>query len=123
LDDAHEYRHGSVSPEFFRGLVVLLREPWQPFVFAGRGACGMCRFSGGPGALVYDGEKVSMGTTNLFVPAADRRVFVAPSLIAHYVDAHDYCPPDEFQAAVVACPPMGSLPYRRALHERGVRMS
>src|SRR5580765_7920700 len=95
LDAAHEYRRGSVPAAFFRALVTLLVEPWQPAALAGHGACEMCRFSGGPGALVFEGTTIGVGTNNLFVPALDGRVFVAPSMIAHYVDAHDYAPPDE----------------------------
>ncbi|MCZ7685110.1 MAG: hypothetical protein M5U28_42600 [Sandaracinaceae bacterium] len=63
---------------------------------------------------------VPMGHANLFVPAADM-VFVAPSLVAHYVDAHRYAPPVEFLDAVRRCPPMSSMDYKRALLAAGGR--
>jgi hypothetical protein len=53
-------------------------------------------------------------TYNLFVPAHDY-VFVTPQLITHYVDEHEYAPPVAFQAAVLACPPMGSAAYYDAM--------
>jgi hypothetical protein len=37
--------------------------------------------------------------------AAGDRVYAAPSLVHHYVVAHDYRPPDEFVAAVLAAEP------------------
>lgn len=121
LDSTHGYARGAVPLEVFRALVRLLVDPWQPGVFAGRSPCSLCRFSGGPGVFVFEGSNVQLGSANLFVPSIDKKVFVAPSLVAHYIDAHAYMPPEEFQAAVVRCPPMGSLSYRKALLERGIR--
>ncbi len=48
-------------------------------------------------------------------------LYVAPSLILHYIDAHGYAPPDQFQRAVMECPPMKSMPYLRALLANGGR--
>ena len=60
------------------------------------------------------------GATNLYVPHEPRAViFVAPSLIAHYIAEHDYKPPDEFSDAIAACPAMGSNEYIDALVECG----
>lgn len=57
-----------------------------------------------------------MGTSNLFVPA-EGFLYVAPSLILHYMDAHDYSPPVDFQRAVMACPAMRSMEYLKAVIE------
>ena len=108
----------SVPSEFFERLVSLLVNPWQPFIAAGFHACGWCRFSGGPAQLQAFGKRVQMGRDNLFVPAGDR-VYVAPSLMAHYIDAHGYAPPEQFQAAVMACPPMGSAEYLAQIERLG----
>jgi hypothetical protein len=51
---------------------------------------------------------------NLFIPSGNV-VLVAPAMVAHYMNAHGYRPPDEFCAAVLACPPMRSVPYLKAL--------
>lgn len=121
LDGSADYPHGAVSLDFFRALVRLLLDPWQPGVFAGRAPCSLCQFSDGPGTLTFEGNRIQLGSANLFVPSPQGKVFVAPSLVAHYIDAHGYAPPEEFQKAVLECPPMGSLPYRKALLERGLR--
>jgi hypothetical protein len=49
-------------------------------------------------------EQLGMGTGEIHVSGADNIVYVAPSLIRHYVKAHNYRPPDEFVLAVEALP-------------------
>ena len=65
-----------------------------------------------------DGLVVYFGATNLYVPG-DGCVYVAPSMIAHYVDVHRYEPPAVFWEAVMNCPPMASETYKRALIANG----
>lgn len=74
-----------------------------------------------------DGLVVHFGAHNLYVPAKGC-VYVAPSMIAHYVYVHNYEPPAVFWDAVMNCPEMGSETYRQALmvngpssHERWAR--
>ena len=117
LDEAHPYTRGPVVREAFHTLIALLKEPWQPFVFAGRHACPFCRFSGGPASF---GAEVTMGSANVFVPG-EACIYVAPSLILHYIDAHAYAPPDVFWEAVRACPPMRSMAYLKQVHTLGLR--
>ena len=65
-----------------------------------------------------DGLVVYFGATNLYLPA-DGCVYVAPSMIAHYVDVHGYEPPAVFWEAVMNCPPMASETYKQALIANG----
>jgi hypothetical protein len=65
-----------------------------------------------------DGLVVHFGAHNLYVPA-DGCVYVAPSMIAHYLDVHSYEPPAAFWKAVMNCPEMGSGAYRQALIANG----
>lgn len=120
LDLQQPYATGEVTAAFFESLMKLLVDPWQPAVVAGRHRCPFCRFSGGPAEVRYGGVIARMGTANLFIPYEDG-VFAAPSLIAHYIDAHGYCPPVRFQAAVAQCPPMRSVEYLKQLRTHGVR--
>lgn len=107
LERGRQYAVGEVPPAVYKKLAVLLVEPWQPAVTAGVHRCEIC---------LYDPEKA--GTKNLFVPG-DQRVYVAPELILHYMNAHRYRPPEEFCAAVTNCPSMGTPEYRRALLAAG----
>jgi hypothetical protein len=50
------------------------------------------------------------GTGQFVVPAGDR-MFCSPPMIAHYVEAHRYAPPEEFVAAVLAAPLPGTREY------------
>ncbi len=121
LDGEHPFDKGPTSAEDFEKLCRLLVEPWQPVAAAGRHECELCSHTAGPALLRYRGLEVRLGSANLFVPA-QRELFVAPSLIVHYIDAHHYRLPERFLAAVRACPPMRSMEYKRALLAAGGRL-
>jgi hypothetical protein len=129
----------------FGQLLRLLEDPWEPVFFMGSHECEFCPDAGLPVSLegykgpdphleAYyrrhrierDGLVVHFGAHNLYVPA-EGCVYVAPSMIAHYVDVHSYEPPAVFWDAVMNCPEMDSETYRQALmvngpsHEKWVR--
>lgn len=114
LDRDHPFPKGQVARPFFESLARLAANAWQPGVPAGRHRCELCLFTGGPIEVHFADSTISVGMTNLFVPANDG-VYVAPSLVVHYIDAHGYLPPGEFQRAVEACPPMRSMEYLKAI--------
>jgi hypothetical protein len=118
LDSPSPFNKGSVDPRFLKKLAELLVAPWQPAVTMGKHDCTFCRFTGGPAAFSFGGLDVPLGVSNVFIPA-DGFLFVAPSLILHYIDSHRYSPPSEFQQAVLVCPPMRSMEYLRAIVENG----
>jgi hypothetical protein len=106
LEPGLAYERGKLDDRFVRALVGLATDPFEPFVAAGGHRCGFCRLSGGC-AFRYEGTTVAIGASNIFVPDG-QRLFVAPSMILHSMDAHAYAPPANFQRAVLACPPMRS---------------
>ena len=118
LEPGHSFPIGEVTHQEFASIFELAVEPWQPSRFLGFHDCGFCRFSEGPSSMVFGARRVEVGCNNLFVPAGDV-VFVAPSMILHYVDAHGYRPPDEFLEAIEQCPRMGSREYLDALITAG----
>jgi hypothetical protein len=123
LEPGHTYEQGTVDERFFSSLMELLVDPWQPFAAGGGHPCGFCAYSGGPGTVTYRSRKrpdcrVVVGSANVFVPSHDV-LFMAPSLIVHYVDAHGYRPPAAFRDAVERCPPMRSSKYLRAINAVG----
>ncbi len=59
-----------------------------------------------------------LAASNVMLPG-EGVIYVAPSLVAHYVDAHEYQPPQEFMEAVIQCPPMRSMQYLRAIKSIG----
>jgi hypothetical protein len=119
LECESKFPKGVVTEEFFAALVRLCVNPWQPAAAAGRHACSLCRFSGGPAQLMYHNALVTLGASNVFVPAGDF-VFVAPTTVVHYIDAHEYLPPADFQHAVLRCPEMKSLAYLKEIKAQGL---
>jgi len=93
---------GPVDGRVYSTLIEMLKNPWQPVFVMGFHNCDLCLYDGTP------------GHKNLFIPNG-RSAFVAPELIVHYMNAHGYRPPEEFCNAVLACPPMKSMDYLRAM--------
>lgn len=108
------YQRGPVQEEVVDILVKLLIDPWQPVASAGWHDCPFCCLSRGPRTLMYKKAQVHMGISNVFIPG-NGCVYVAPSLILHYIDAHEYLPPPPFCQALLTCPSMRSNAYFRAL--------
>lgn len=103
-----EWPKGSVPSEFLDKLKELCADPWQPIVSAGGHQCDLCQFDG------------PCFGSNVFVPYRGS-IYVAPVGIVHYIVAHWYRPPEEFIQGVLACPPMRSVDYLKALLANGGR--
>ena len=73
------------------------------FMFIGRHECDFC-----------SGPDAAWCSMNLLIPGRGF-LFVAPDLILHYMEAHDYRPPPEFCQAVLDCPPVPSTAYLEAI--------
>ena len=116
LAHGHDYSRGDVSTDVVARIHQLLVNPWAPAVCMGAHDCEFCRFSAGPRQFTLDNTTAPLGVSNLFVPATDR-LYVAPSLILHYIDAHEYSPPTEFCDAVMSCPEMRSIDYLKQIRK------
>jgi hypothetical protein len=115
LSADHPYRRGAVPAEFvarlqaFVGLANRSADALYFPAFGGFHTCELCED-------VHDSR-------NFGVPAG-AVLYVAPGMVAHYVEHHGYCPPDEFIAAILASPLPGTEAYRsavdgfRQIHER-----
>jgi hypothetical protein len=108
LERGQPFATGPVEAAVYQRLVEMLKEAWQPGVWMGFHRCDLC---------LYEGEP---GKRNLFLPSGGV-VLVSPELVAHYMNAHGYRPPEEFCQAVLDCPPMRSMPYLKALLASGAR--
>ena len=108
LERGHDYPRGESPPEFCERLQHLCRHAWQPARSPGCHQCDLCQ---------HDGPTCN---SELMVPYRDR-IYAAPLIVDHYVAAHWYRPPDVFIEAVMACPPMRSVAYYRALRAAGAK--
>ncbi|MEI8633209.1 hypothetical protein P4S72_16540 [Vibrio sp. PP-XX7] len=53
--------------------------------------------------LTYNGESLGLGSSEVWLPSVEEgEYFASPSMIYHYIDAHDYLPPLDFVEAVMA---------------------
>ncbi|ODT55460.1 hypothetical protein ABS71_22880 [bacterium SCN 62-11] len=96
LEPEHAFEAGPVPPPFLDALRRLLAFPWFPFGMAGPHQCGFCK-------SVY-------GSENLLVPGA-YELYASPAMILHYIEVHQYRPPQVFQEAVLACPATHTKAY------------
>lgn len=92
LEARHPYQRGAVPDDFMARLKHHVATAYQPGVFLGFHECSLC--PGGRGKAERE---------NLLIPTKSL-LYVAPSLIVHYIEDHGYRPPQEFIEAVMACP-------------------
>lgn len=98
LSHDHPYPQGTVSTEFLAQLRSHVQDPWQPFLALGGHFCELCA------------TNPFVSGANLWIPGR-QVIYIAPAMIAHYIEAHEYTPPDEFIDAVMHCPPQKSAPF------------
>jgi hypothetical protein len=123
LEREAPFEVGKVDREFFTSLCQSLQRPWCPIGWGGSHACRLCQFTESTEASYFAANVGrfrirSSGGTVLFVPG-NGFLYVTPDSVAHYIDAHHYAPPREFQEAVMKCPPVGSAEYFEALLANG----
>jgi hypothetical protein len=100
LEQSHQFPIGDVAPTFVVALRAHLKAPTQPVLAMGFHQCDLCDAVS---------KRVS-GKSNVWIPT-NEYIYVAPALIVHYIEEHRYRPPNEFIAAVMACPEQGSEAY------------
>lgn len=122
LSAEHSFTKGGVPTAFLERLWQFAKNWRQSTTALGWGCymgshgCALCEMGPPP-------WRRFRAAGNLGVPSAGL-LFVAPEMIAHYVEVHRYRPPDEFIAAVMASPLPGTEEYRivvepfRLLHEQ-----
>lgn len=104
LARGHEFAVGAVPEGLVGALRRLIKSPEN--LYRGYHRCEFCpepplvvgsnglRLRGPPGETEGNGEIRVAGPNGL--------VYVAPVLVAHYVEAHNYRPPQEFISAVMS---------------------
>lgn len=110
LARGHAFPVGVVSEAFAKALRRLIKSPEN--LYRGYHSCEFCpeppvvvsstglRVRGPPGETEGNGE--------IRVAGADGIVYVAPVLVAHYVEVHRYRPPDQFIQAVISADAIAS---------------
>jgi hypothetical protein len=99
---------GKVSQNVYLKLCEFNKMPLNFAVFRGFHQCDLCK------------SKEAKGNSNIFIPH-NGKIYVCPELITHYINTHQYLPPNEFIEAVLACPPICSMDYRKKMLENGFK--
>lgn len=100
LSIEHDFPKGPTDPEFRRRLRKFAEQWWASTealglaIFMGVHECEFCESAG---------REPAMASGDFGVPCGEI-LFIAPEMIAHYVEQHDYLPPEDFIAAVMASP-------------------
>ncbi len=108
LEKGYDFPIGEVTVDFYEKLKLLLKDPWDPFICAGIMECSLCQFDG------------SIGKSNIYIPY-NKKIYCSSELILHYINCHYYQPPNEFVEAVMNCPEIKSMEYKKALLSNGGR--
>jgi len=119
LERGTEYPQGEVSEEYIDRLVGLVKHPllyWFGYHNCELDPCGLDQVQP---ERYYKGELVpNRCCTDILIPA-ENLVYIAPSLILHYILYHKYQPPACFLDAALRCPEPGSDEYIDAINRVG----
>jgi hypothetical protein len=100
LDQAVPYQKGPVDSDIVEALLRLCKKPVN--LTRGFHRCPFCKpRSCPPISMTVDNQRVSLGSAEIRVTSENGVVYAAPTLIGHYIEEHEYRPPDEFLAGVV----------------------
>lgn len=103
LDAAHTYAKGRLS----EGVISKLRKiictrsvdtDTHVNVIRGTHACAICGEE--RVELLCGGGRMILGMSEIWIPAS-RGYFASPSMVLHYIERHEYLPPQEYVDAVV----------------------
>ena len=104
LARGHVFPTGAVPEALVDALHRLVRSPEN--LYRGYHNCEFCPdppvVVDSTGMRVVNPPGASMGNGEIHVEGPGGVVFVAPVLVAHYVEVHQYRPPDAFVRAVIS---------------------
>lgn len=106
LEHDYPYARGPVSPEVVERLQRFEETGWTMLGMLGFHACEFCEAEGA--------KRPAVCNTQHYIPAGDR-IYIAPQMIRHYIEAHGYAPPAEFCEALLRCPLPGDDEYNLQL--------
>lgn len=88
LKNGKPYTTGETSKEIVEKIYEFNKTSGMYYRFCGYHVCDFC-----------DYVNIELGATTILIVYEDK-VYACPALIIHYIEAHQYCPPNEFIQAV-----------------------
>jgi hypothetical protein len=105
LDQSHPFTQATqanIDPAIIAKLQQLPKQAPVSIAFLSINECPYCR---------------ETASDTSFVIPGDGFLYVYPSLLLHYIQAHGYAPPAAFCEAVLNCPPLDSPEYVEAVRQ------
>ncbi len=99
LSGSHQHPSGPVSEGFVERLKQPIETAWQPVASPGIHSCGLCK------------TEPAMDSGVVLNPT-DSVLFIALTMVAHYIGVQQYHPSDQFIQAVMDCPAQSSPQYK-----------
>jgi hypothetical protein len=96
LDSDHDYPRGKVAPEVVERMLRLAAERVNGM--RGYHRCPFCEEREQVSMLLED-EIVYLGSAEIHIKAGST-TYVAPNLLPHYMEAHEYMPPEQVLQAL-----------------------
>lgn len=103
IDKVHSYSTGTISSEFLQKLKSIILCQNDVFdahvnVIRGMHPCNLCDVN--PELIGESGRYVPLGMSEIWIPYGDEKWFASPSMIYHYVETHQYLPPNSYVEAI-----------------------
>lgn len=87
LDGEHEYAKGEIDPKHWSEIKKILDAHGPINLTCGVHKCELC------------GKETGNGEYHAYNPQTNK-IYIAPALIVHYIQMHQYAPPEEYFDAV-----------------------
>ncbi len=102
IDQSHAFTQATIDPAIIVKLQQLPRPAPVAIAFLGIDECTLCQKTANDTSFVIPGHGF---------------LYVYPELLLHYINKHNYAPPQEFCDAVQNCPPLTSPEYVEAVKQ------
>ena len=107
LDGSMPYSRGAVPSGFAEQLRKwFVKARVRPM--RGIHECNFCRVHQWPPlpldenpSIAVENQTLLLGNWEIWIPGRSEKVYASPALIIHYVEKHEYSPPEEFIEAVM----------------------
>lgn len=98
LGRSHSFPTGMIDTKYITKLEQIISSEQMVLKLRGRRFCELCDKSID---MEIEGKQYLLGTREIWIPTNTELIYVAPSLIYHFITEHHYLPPKEFLDALL----------------------
>lgn len=105
LEKGKSYKTGEISKETVEKIYEFNKTPGMCIRFCGYHNCDFCDFI-----------NIELGAITILIAYKDK-VYICPALVSHYIEKHQYRPPDEFIEAILNYDHQYAMEYFKKIRE------